>query len=414
MFSRWFEPILKEKMGRPYVHILFGARQTGKSTLLRSLMPSDTLVFNLADPAERSRHLTDPGAFVAACQSLAKRTEPHFVFVDEVQNVPSIFDGVQYLADENKTRWRFVLCGSSARKLRQAGTNLLPGRSFLHRLFPLVLCERPAPRAIATQGKSEILPLPWPTPGGPAHPFPEESLENRLAFGDLPGIADAPVEDRAELLKAFVHIHLQEEIRREGLVKDWGAFVRFLELAGAESGQLVNHSAIAQESGLSKPTIKSHYQLLEDMFVGISVPAFSKSPRKSLLSIPKFMFFDLGIRHAAAGLSPSTEIVRADPGRCFEQWVGIELWKRLQYLGAGRLYHQRTKDGAEIDFIVETGGRLIPIEVKWSDHPTLRDARHLWTFLNENNNAPMGYIVCRCPRPLQLHEKIRAIPWFGL
>lgn len=414
MLSRWYTDVLEEKLQRPYVHIMFGARQTGKSTLLQSLMPPDTLIFNLADPAERSRHLADPGSFAAACSALPIRSEPHFVFVDEVQTVPSIFDAVQYLFDGNKTRWRFILCGSSARKLRQAGTNILPGRSFLHRLFPLTLSERPISIRRTAGSMNHILPFPWPKMGGPLAPFPMADLEDRLAFGDLPGPATAPTGDRTDILKAFVHVHLQEEIRREGLVKDWGAFVRFLELAAAESGQIVNYAGIAQESGISNPTVKSHYQLLQDMFIGFEVPVFSKSPRKSLLSFPKFLFFDLGIRHAAAGLNPSVEIVRTDPGRYLEQWVGIELWKRLQYLGAGRLYHQRTKDGAEIDFIVETHGKLIPIEVKWTEKPTLKDARHLWTFLNENKNAPMGYIVCRCPRPLQLDDKIRAIPWFSL
>ena len=414
MLSRWYTSILKEKLQRPYVHIVFGARQTGKSTLLRSLLPPNTLVINLADPEERSRHLANTGIFSAACNALPLTKEPHFVFVDEVQTVPSIFDAVQFLYDENKTRWRFVLCGSSARKLRQAGTNMLPGRSFLHRLFPLTLSEHPAPPPFDSSIHSEVVPFPWPVPGGPSTPFPTETLENRMAFGDLPGPASASPKDRVDLLRSFVHVHLQEEIRREGLVKDWGAFVRFLEMAAAESGQLVNYAGIAQESGLSNPTVKSHYQLLQDMFVGFEVPAFSKSPRKAILSMPKFLFFDLGVRHAAAGLHPSTEIARIDPGRVFEQWVGIELWKRLQYLGVGRLCHQRTKDGAEIDFIVETPRKLIPIEVKWTERPTLRDAHHLWTFLEENKNAPTGYIVCRCPRPLQLHEKIKAIPWFAL
>ena len=105
-------------------------------------------------------------------------------------------------------------------------------------------------------------------------------------------------------------------------------------------------------------------------------------------------------------------MVKANPGPLLEQWVGIELWKRLQYLGQGTLYHQRTKDGAEVDFIVERAGRLTPIEVKWTEHPTLTDARHLLTFLKEKpRQAKQGYIICRCPRPLQLHDKVTALPW---
>jgi hypothetical protein len=289
-FDRWCDGSLPEKLTRPYVHPVFEARQTGKCTLLRALLPPETLVVAFADPRERTRHLADPGAFLEVCRALPADRKGQFVFV-----------------------------------------------------------------------------------------------------------------------------HLEEEIRREAVVKDWGAFVRFLQLAAAESGQIVNFAAISQESGVSQPTVKSYYQLLEDMFVGFRVEGFSRSPRKALLSTPKFLFFDLGVRHAAAGLAASTDVVKVNPGAFFEQWVGIELWKRLQYLGEGRLFHLRTKDGAEVDFIIERAGALTPIEVKWSERPTLQDARHLLTFLQEHpKQAPHGYVVCRCSQPLRLHDRITALPWFFL
>jgi uncharacterized protein len=203
-------------------------------------------------------------------------------------------------------------------------------------------------------------------------------------------------------------------MRREAMVRDWGAFLRFLQLAARESGAVVNFAAVSQESGISQPTIKSYYQLLEDMFIGFRVPAWSRSPRKNVLSSPKFLFFDLGVRHAAAGLLPSVHTVRADPGPLFEQWVGTELWKRAQYLGA-RLYYQRTHDGAEIDFIVERQRRLVPVEVKWTERPSRTDARHLLRFLDEHPQAaPQGWIVCRCPQPLRIDDRILAIPWSAL
>jgi predicted AAA+ superfamily ATPase len=414
MFDRWYAGTLQEKLTRPYVHLVFGARQTGKSTLLRALLPPETLVVDLADPKERSQHLADPGAFLEVCRKLPSDKQGQFVWVDEAQAVPTIFDAVQHLYDRDKTRWRFVLCGSSARKLRRIGANLLPGRSFYHRLLPLTLVEHPAnqpPIAYA------VSPLPFTWAEGQKHerPFPAEDLLTRLALGDLPGVVAAPESDREELLRAFAFVHLEEEVRREALVKDWGAFVRFMQLAAAGSGQIVNFAAISQESGVSQPTVKSYYQLLEDMFVGFQIEAFSRSPRKALLSTPKFLFFDLGVRHAAAGLKASRDIVQVNPGAFFEQWVGIELWKRLQYLGDGKLFHLRTKDGAEVDFILERGGALTPIEVKWSERPTVQDARHLLTFLEEHpKQAKHGYIVCRCSAPLHLHDQITALPWFCL
>ena len=414
MFDRWYGKSLEEKLGRPYVHLIFGARQTGKSTLLRSLLPADTQVVDLADPQERTRHLADPGAFAQECYALPVTKTGQFVFVDEAQSVPSIFDAVQHLYDRDKKRWRFVLCGSSARKLRRLGANLLPGRSFYHRMLPLTMVEHP-PDQLPLPHAGSPLPFLWNSGERPANPFPKSDLLTRLTFGDLPGVVVAPEVDRAELLRSFAFVHLEEEIRREAMVKDWGAFVRFMHLAAMESGQIVNFAAISKESGVSQPTVKSHYQLLEDMFVGFRVEAFSQSSRKTLLSTPKFLFFDLGVRHAAAGLTATPDVVKTNPGPFFEQWVGIELWKRLQYLGEGKLYHLRTKDGAEIDFIIERGGRLTPIEVKWSEKPRVQDARHLLTFMDEHPEvARQAYIVCRCPRPMHLHEKVTALPWFCL
>lgn len=139
------------------------------------------------------------------------------------------------------------------------------------------------------------------------------------------------------------------------------------------------------------------------------------SPRKSLRSTERFYFFDVGVRHAAAELPLQTATVQANPRPVFEQWVGIELWKRLKYLGVGKLQYLRTKAGAEVDFIIERAGRFTPVEVKWTDNPSLSDARHLLTFLGEHpKQAKHGYIICRCKAPLRLHDKVTALPWFCL
>lgn len=399
MFARWYAPTFREKLAKPYVHLVFGARQTGKSTLIRQLLPADALVIDLSLPAVRTSYLSDPDQLVAQCRKMPPGWEGHFVFVDEAQAVPALFDAVQHLYDSDKRRWRFVLCGSSARKLRKTGANLLPGRSFLHRLFPLVLAERP-PEPSEPAWAESPLPLPW-RGAKPENRFPAADLETRLAFGELPGVTAAPEEDRPDLLQAYSAVHLEEEVRREALVRDWSAFLRFLRFAAAESGQLLNYRAISQESGISEPTVKSYYQLLDDMFIGFPVPAWSRSTRKQVLSTPKFLFFDLGVRHAAAGLTPSRDTARANPGALFEQWVGIELWKRLNYLGPGQLYYQRTKDGAEVDFIIDREGKLTPVEVKWAENPTLSDARHLLTFSvsipsRRSTATSSAAAACRC------------------
>lgn len=405
-FARYLSNEPAQGLQHPYVHILFGARQTGKTTLLKELLQPD-LSYNLADPEERGRLLAQPGLFRRECEALPKTNRRLTVFVDEAQLVPSVFDAIQVLYDIAPKRFLFVLCGSSARKLRESGANLLPGRSLLHRLHPLMLAERPGPGGF--KPRLELL-----SSGSFVSSLrPNDDLIARMAFGDLPGVLSAPTDIRESLLRSYATIYLEEEIRREGYVKDWGAFLNFLKLAAMESGQSLNYAKIARETGLSQPTVKSHYQLLEDMFVGFRIPAFSKSGRKNLLGHARFYIFDLGVRHAAAGLRPGQDTVLANPGNCFEQWVGLELYRRISYANEGKLSYFRTRDGMEIDYILEQNGRFIPIEVKWTENPNLKDTRHLRTFLSEHpDEAEQAYIVCRCPRPAKIADKVTAIPWW--
>ncbi len=410
MFGRWIEPAWRQRFRAPYVHVVFGARQTGKSTLLRRLLPEPSVWLDFSRPGERAEYLRDPDRLVQRCRALPHKKAPAVVVIDEVQNVPAVFDAVQHLYDSDKARWRFVLCGSSARKLRVTGANLLPGRSMLHRIYPLVVAERPFREPPPV--KDGLSPLPLPPSHADEPWFPPVDLLTRLTFGELPGIAVAAPRDRAELLRAYSLVYLEEELRREALIKDWGAFSRFLRLAATESGQMLNYARIAKDAGISLPTVKSYYQLLEDMFIAFRVPGFSGSPRKSLLSTERCYFFDLGVRHAAAELPIEAAAIRGNPGPIFEQWVGIELWKRLKYLGAGTLHYLRTKAGAEVDFIVARSKRLIPIEVKWTENPSLHDIRHLLAFLAEHpKQAKHGYVVCRCRHPLRLHDRVTALPW---
>jgi predicted AAA+ superfamily ATPase len=422
-YSRWYEARLRRFLEKPFVHIVFGARQTGKSTLIRRIIPPDTLIINLAEPQERMRYLGDPQELIRNCRALKKTDGPRTVFIDEVQLVPDLFNAIQSLYDEDKTAFRFILCGSSARRLKATGANLLPGRSILHRLFPLISEEYSEDAEPLGDGLSPLplsqLPLAH-SPEGLAgfQRFPVRGLEDRLAFGDLPGIAALDdAEARREVLKSYAAVHLEGEIRREASLRDLPAFLRFLRLAAVNSGSMVNIAGLSREVGISAPTIRSYYQLLEDMFIGFTVPAFSGSEQKSLVSAGRFYFFDMGVRNAAAGIRIDESIVSLDPGHFFEQWVGMTLYRKLSYLGEGRLSHYRTRGGAEIDFILEREGggqapSLLPIEAKWTQVPSIKDARHLRSFIDASGGrAKKGFIVCRCSRPQQLDDQITAIPW---
>lgn len=426
-FDRLYKTALLSALTQPFVHIMFGARQTGKSTLIRSVLPDDALVFDLSNPSQRALFAASPGRLVDVYRSLPASDTPRWIFIDEVQMVPELFDAVQFLYDEEKRllpdgrRVHILLCGSSARRLRHSGTNLLPGRSIIHRLYPLTSLEYEPfapigyPAALIFEKKSAIPPLQSDT--NLSTPFPHRGLEDRLIFGDLPGIASAviPMETRRDILRTYTSAYIEEELHRETQIRNWSPFLRFLNLAAAESGSIVNFAALAKETGLSAPTIKSHYQLLEDMFLGFTVPAFSGSTRKTVLSSPRFFFFDLGVRNAASGLSFTSDTLAANPGPLFEQWVGIELYKRLSYQKDGTLTYYRTSGGTEVDFIVEKSGNLYPIEVKWTENPSSKDARHLESFLADHRTtANHGYIVCRCPYPTRISDTITAIPWWAL
>ena len=345
--TRWYETRLRRFMVKPFVHIVFGARQTGKSTLIRQVLPYDALVIDLSEPQELIRN----------CRALNKNSEPRYVFIDEVQLAPDLFNAVQSLYDADKTAFRFILCGSSARKLKATGANLLPGRSILHRLYPLIneeynretgpFGEELSPLTLAralnhdTATKREANP----------RRFPERRLEDRLAFGDLPGIAALDDEEaRREVLKSYAAIHLEGEIRREASLRDLPAFLRFLKLAAVNFGSMVNLLGLSREVGISAPTVRAYYQLLEDMFIGFTVPSFSGSEQKSLVSAGRFYFFDMGVRNAAAGIRIDESIISLDPGHFSEQWVGMVLSRKLSYTGEGRLSHYRTRGGAKIDF----------------------------------------------------------------
>ena len=434
-YGRAFSPLFARKISQPFVHILFGARQTGKSTLIRNLLPEDALIFDLSDPSQRARFAARPGSLIELYKSLPEPSSSRSVFIDEAQTVPELFDAVQYIFDdekrrlESRQRTRFILCGSSARRLRQTGSNLLPGRSIVHHLYPLMSVEY-APVAIsgyptgALLEKGSAIPALWSMPESDAfisNPFPRRSLEDRLIFGDLPAIAtESTVEAaagslRGDLLRTYASAYIEEELHRETRIREWGPFLRFLSFSAAESGRIVNFAGIAKETGLSAPTIKAHYQLLEDMFLGFTVSAFSGSTRKAVLSSPRFFFFDCGVRNAAAGLSFSVDTLKADPGPLFEQWVGIELYKRLSFIGEGNLSYFRTSGGAEVDFIVERAGILYPIEVKWTENPTKQDARHLESFIAEHaDKTPQGYILCRCRYPQRISDRVTALPWWAL
>ena len=383
---------------QPKVALVLGARQTGKSTLLRHCLQQhkQTLCVNLQDRRARRRYEADEGLLL---RELEAAENVRVVFIDEVQKVPGLLDDVQLLYDQEPRRYRFFLTGSSARQLRRGSANRLPGRAHTMLLSPVLQAE---------QRQCAILPLAMP--GG--DPFPVRNLEDYLTFGNLPGLYQEDRASWAETLSAYVELYIENEIRQENVVGDMGAFVRFLRLAALESGQCVNFAKLARDLGVAPNTLRNFYRVLEDTYVGLRVQPFGRS-RKRLLQAPRFLVFDLGVRHVLAELPLNDSLLKLDPGHTFEQWVLTELYYRCQCRGKGhKLSTWQTSTGAEVDAIVETPEEAIPIEVKWTENPSPRDARHVETFLDLHDDLSAGgYVVCRCPRRQQLTDRVTAIPW---
>ena len=321
------------------------------------------------------------------------------MFFDEIQKVPAILDDVQFLYDREPRKRRFFLTGSSCRKLKRKSANLLPGRVHTCLVSPVLQAEH---RDV------ELLPLPMTG----AQSFPRRKLEDYLILGSLPGLYHEEPDEWRKTLAAYVDLYIENEIRQEHIVEDMGAFVRFLRLAAMESGQCVNFTKLAGAVGVAVNTLRNFYQVLEDTYVGIRIKPFGRS-RKRTLQAPRFLFFDLGVRHTLAELPLSDTLLKIDAGHIFEQWVLTELYYRCTCLGSEyKLSTWQTATGAEVDAVVETPDAVIPIEIKWTDRPSAQDARHVETFLRQHaDTAAHGYVVCRCPNPQRLTERVTALPW---
>lgn len=383
MIFRTIKLAIEAALKRGKSVLLLGARQTGKTTLVESLVGIDA-TFSLDEPGVRLRYEKDPQQFISDVKGLAaKFSRQVLVFVDEVQKVPLLTDAIQFLIDKKIAQ--FILSGSSARKLKH-GTqvNLLPGRVVLLYMDTLTYSE------IETDERM--------------------SLEDLLTYGALPGIlVTANDNDKETDLTSYVETYLEEEVRAEALVRNIGNFARFLEIAASESGKTINFTRLAQDIGIADTTIREYFQILEDCLIIERIrPISESSHHRRLVRSAKYIFFDLGVRRACAQegmLSQRALALR------FEEYVGNELIHLMHAHNIkGRLRYWRDTAGAEVDFVVEIGKEYFPVEVKWSENPKDKDARHLYKFMQEYE-APHGYIVCRTPQPYSIAGNVAVLPW---
>jgi predicted AAA+ superfamily ATPase len=331
---------------------LFGPRQTGKSTLVHEALP-DAAFYDLLE-ADTFRELSARPEYLR--QTLGDQQS--VVVVDEIQKLPSLLDEIQLLLERNK-KLRFVLTGSSARKLKRGAANLLGGRAWVCRLHPLVSAE-----------------------------LGHRRLLDRLNRGSLPAIIDS--EHYKEDLKAYVGTYLHEEIRAEGLTRSIENFSRFLEVAGLTSGEQINFSAVADDAGFPPRTVREHYQILEDTLVGHQLPAYQKTSKRKPVATAKFYLFDVGVANTLKR-TPMIEAASDAYGRALEHLVFLELrsfldYRRLDY----ELTYWRSRSQFEVDFLV---GDEVGIEVKSKIRVSPRDYKGL-NVLSEEVRLKRKIVIC--------------------
>jgi uncharacterized protein len=353
---------------------LWGARKTGKSTWLRAHFP-DSVYYDFLQTdvmLELSRRPATLREQLLA-RDLSKLKGP--VILDEVQKVPTILDEVQWLIETQKLN--FILCGSSARKLKRGHANLLGGRAWRFEMYPLTSTE-----------------------------IPGFVLLRALNRGLLPAHYVQPHYRRS--LRAYVEDYLKEEVFAEGLARNIGAFSRFFDAVGYSHGELVNYSNIARDSGVDSKTVKEYYQILVDTLLGSFVEPFKRRQTRQVISkAPKFYLFDVGV----AGILTRREI--AEPkgeafGKAFEHFIHMELrahrsYSELEY----EIQFWRTKSGLEVDFVLGNGE--VAVEVKGGGRVASRDLHGLRAFVDEFNPR-QAVLVCN-EKDERVVDHIRIVPW---
>ena len=322
---------------------LFGPRNTGKSTLIKSSYDkSNSIVFNLLDPSLEDRFARDPLELDRIVRALPDEVE--YVIIDEIQKTPRLLDVVHHLIET--TDKYYVMTGSSARKLKHGGANLLAGRAFVYHLYPFSFLE--------LEDRFD--------------------LELAMTWGTLPKVTSlSNVVAKKQFLDAYAHTYLKEEIWAEHFIKDLDPFRRFLEIAAQMNGKIINFHNIALDVGVDDKTIKKYYAILEDTLIGFFLDGFQNSFRKRFSTKPKFYFFDTGVvrslsRMLSVPLIPRTAIY----GEAFEHYVILECVRLSSYYNNDyRFSYLRTKDGMEVDLVVERPGKsLLFIEIKSTDNVT--------------------------------------------
>jgi predicted AAA+ superfamily ATPase len=364
---------------------LFGARATGKSYWLEQFFKEDkVLVFDLLDSELENLFLIRPGEFKAQIESaLENNPTLEWVIIDEVQKCPALLNYVHYYIEKKKLK--FALSGSSARRLKQKGVNLLAGRAFMEHLFPLTFIEL------------DIL----------------FDLQNILSFGSLPKLLELKTtQEKCDYLKSYSHTYIQNEIIAEQWVRNIVPFRKFLPIAAQMNTKILNLSKIAADLDVDWTTVNNYFDILEDTLLGIRLESYHASIRKRQRQSPKFYFFDLGICRSIQNALHSPPVAgTSDYGDLFEHLVVIEIYRLNVLLKKNyQLSYLRTQNDVEIDLILERkGDPVILIEIKSKISVGPDDVKNLTGLQAEFKTKEM-YLLSNDPHA-KFFSDVEALPW---
>lgn len=363
---------------------LFGPRGSGKTHLVEEFLKQEgqSWTVNLLEEDLYARYLTRPSLLRSEIEHRLENKSHLTVFIDEIQRLPALLNEAHALIERHKGTLRFILTGSSVRKLRRGGANLLAGRAWTLHMHPL------------THRESAL------------------DLSRALHYGTLPGIylSDASPE---RALRAYVQTYLKEEIRQEALLRRVDGFVRFMDVSGQMNGEPVNFTKIARDCGVSVKTAQDYYSILVDTLIAFRLDGWAHSIRKQLRQQPKFYWFDCGVLNAVRGeLSTAPTESSSRYGNLFETWIIQEMIRLNDYYETDyRFHHWRTNIGTEVDVILSRDSTHAEkaVEIKSETAPTLEDVRGLLSFQAENPHTEL-ICVCRTPRAYRLGE-VSFLPW---
>ena len=401
-YRRWLTPLLQAACEAHPVVVLTGARQVGKSTLLRRAEPFSGWRYHTMDDYDTLRQVRENPASLWA--------GAHEVVLDEVQKAPELLTAIKRAVDEQPGRYRFLLSGSANLLLMGNVSESLAGRAVYLVLDPLTLGElhgQPPPALLV-----DVLAGRWPEEGTLPEALPDPLP--LLQRGFMPALlALAGPEDYLRWWEGYVATYLERDLRQMSQVESLVDFRRVMALLALRTGQLLNQSEVARDAGLSQPTIHRYLNLLEATHLFERVPTYLGSHTTRLLKSPRVFWSDVGLAVFLAGYFSADELAKArELGAFFETLIYQHLRVSCSLLTPrGRLHFWRTQTGDEVDFVIEHGRRVVGIEVKMTDAPGYRHAAGLVKFLGEHPQAVGGILLHGGQQIRRLDEKIVAVPW---